>query len=231
MLLYILAVVAIIVGIGSFFKISDIQVNGNVIYSQQEIVDVAGVESGKNLILLNCSAVEHRILDNRNYVDTVSVERKLPGTVLITVRESKMLAYVELDGICYVMNRKGEILSTTDAAGAAGHIRIFGVVPLAPRVGEYLELGEAENAKKEYLVDAMSMLLEHELYSRVDYIDVSNLSALKFHFTNDITVDLGKNESLERKFKMLESILADLTENDRGTINLATVGEGHFIPE
>ena len=225
------AVVAIVVGIGSFFKISDIQVEGNVIYSDEEILNAAGVETGKNLFLLNCSAVEENILAGRNYVDTVDVRRRLPNTLEITVRESKLLAAVELDGVWYVMNRKGEILSATDAAGAAEHIHVRGVTPLAPRVGEYLALGEAESTKKDYLIDVMTQLLESELYERVDEIDASNLSSLKFRLDGRMTVELGKNESLERKFKMLESILADRTENDRGVINLAVVGEGHFIPE
>ena len=129
------------------------------------------------------------------------------------------------------MNRKCEILSKSDAAGVAGHIQITGVQPLAPRVGEQLALGEAEGAKEDYLADVMEMMLNKDIYAHVQWIDASNVSSLKFRYQGDITVDLGKHEELERKFDMLESILADLAENDKGTISLAKAGEGHFIPE
>ncbi|MBO7739765.1 MAG: hypothetical protein J6S18_05270, partial [Oscillospiraceae bacterium] len=75
------------------------------------------------------------------------------------------------------------------------------------------------------------MMLVKEMYSHVSYIDVSNISSLKFDYRDNLVIDLGKHEELERKFDMLERILADLAENDRGTISLAKVGEGHFIPE
>lgn len=230
-MVYILALVAAVVGIGSFFKISNIQVTGNVIYSTQEILDVAGIETGDNLFLINKREVEASILENRGFVDTVVIDRKLPDTVELNIRESKLLAYVEHEGAYYVLNRKCEILSKSDAAGVAGHIQINGIQPLAPRVGEQLALGEAESAKEDYLAEVMEMMLEKDIYSHVQWIDASNVSSLKFLYQGTITVELGKHEELERKFEMLESILADLAGNDKGTISLAKVGEGHFIPE
>ncbi len=229
--MYGLAVVAAIVGIGSFFKISDIQVTGNVIYSSQEILDVAEIDVGDNIFLINKNNIEESILENRGFVDTVTVYRRLPDTLEINIRESKLLASVEAGGAYFVMNRKCEILSKTDAAGAAGYIHITGIEPLSPRVGEQLKLGAAEMAKEDYLADVMEMMLRNELYEGVSWIDASNISSLKFDYRGNLVVDLGKHEELERKFNMLESILADLAENDRGTISLAKVGEGHFIPE
>ena len=228
---YILAVAAAVVGIGSFFKISDIQVTGNVIYSSKEILDVATIELGDNLFLINKRNIEESILENRNFVDTVTVSRKLPDTVEINILESQLLASVEANGTYFVINRKCQILSKTDADDAARHIRITGIEPLSPRVGEQLKLGVAEAAKEDYLADVMEMMLIKEMYSYVSYIDVSNISSLKFNYRDNLVIDLGKHEELERKFDMLERILADLAENDRGTISLAKVGEGHFIPE
>ncbi len=231
MVIYILAIAAAVVGIGSFFKISDIQVTGNVIYSSQEILEVAGIAPGDNLFLINKRAIEESILENRGFVDTVTISRKLPDSVELNIRESQLLAYVELEGAYYIINRKCEILSKTDAAGAAGHIEIVGVQPLSPRVGELLTLGVSESAKEDYLADVMEMMLQKEMYKYVSRIDASNISSLKFNYRGNLVIDLGKNEELARKFDMLESILADLAENDRGTISLAKVGEGHFIPE
>lgn len=229
--MYIVAIVAAAVGIGSFFKISDIQVTGNVIYSSQEILEVAPIAPGDNLFLINKRDIEESILEQRGFVDTVTVSRHLPDVVEINIRESQLLAYVELEGAYYIMNRKCEILSKTDAAGAAGHIEIAGVQPLSPRVGEVLALGAAESAKEDYLADVMEMMLQKDIYRYVSRIDVSNISSLKFDYRGTLVVDLGKNEELARKFDMLESIIVDLSENDRGTISLAKVGEGHFIPE
>lgn len=230
-IIYIAAILAAIVGIGSFFKISDIQVTGNVIYSEQEILEVAGIELGDNLFLVNKRSAEEAILENRGFADTITVKRKLPDTIEINVRESRLLAYVQHGDDYYVLNRKCELLSKTDAVGVAGHIWLQGISPVEPEVGRTLELSVEEEAKGDYLAEVMELMLENELYSQVQWIDVSNVSSLKFLYRGGITVDLGKNEELERKFDMLESILADRAENDKGTISLVKPGEGHFIPE
>lgn len=201
------------------------------IYSAQEILEVAGIEPGDNLFLINKKAIERSVLESRGFADTVTVKRVLPDTVELNIRESKLLAYVQCENDYYVINRKCEILSKTDAVGVAGHIQVIGVEPLAPRVGELLALGVAEKAKGDYLAEVMDLMLEKEMYSHVQWIDVSNVSSLKFLYRGSITVDLGKNEELERKFDMLERILADRAENDKGTISLVKPGEGHFIPE
>ena len=207
------------------------QVTGNVIYSAQDILGVAPVQPGDNLFLINKRAIEEEILKNYSFVDTVDINRRFPDTLEINIRESQLLAYVEYEGAYYVINRRCEILSKSDAMGVSGYIRISGVDPLAPRIGEQLALGEAEDGKEDYLAELMELILENELYSQVQWIDASNVSALKFNYGSSMTVNMGGNEELERKFNMLESMIADRADNDRGTIDLSKVGEGHFIPE
>lgn len=228
---YLMAAAAIAVGTGSFFKISNIQVTGNVIYSEEEITASSGIKKGSNLFLLNGRDVESSILEDRNFVDSVKVRRKFPSTVELDVQESTLLAYIMQGDTYYIINRKCEILSTGDAASAAGYIQIIGAQPLAPRVGEQLSLGEADAPKLQYLEDVMEQLMKADIYGKVQWIDVSNIASVKFIYRGSLVVELGRNEELDKKFKMLGSILADLSENERGTINLATVGEGHYIPE
>ena len=230
MILSLIALAAIAVGIGSFFKITNIQTSGNVLYSSQELIDAAEIKLGSNLFLLDSRAVRSRILGEKLFVDEVAVRRKLPDTVVLEVRESQLLAYFPYGSEYYVMNRRCQIVSKGDDASVAGYIRLEGVTPLAPRVGEKLALGESESAKLRYLEDALAMLLERELYHDVQSVDISNPAALKFDYRGRLTVNLGSNEGLRRKFDMLEGILADLTDYDQGTVDLSTLGEGHYIP-
>ena len=68
------------------------------IYSAQEILEVTDIKPGDNLFLINKRSIEETILESRGFVDTVTIERKLPDTVEINIRESKLLAYVEHEG-------------------------------------------------------------------------------------------------------------------------------------
>ncbi len=200
------------------------------LYSSQELIEAAAIEPGKNLFLLDTGAVSRRILEEKLFVDSVSVRRRLPDTIVLDVRESRLLAYFAYGSSYYVVNRRCQILSKGDEASVAGYIRLDGVEPLAPRVGEKLALGESESGKLRYLEDLMAVMLERDIYHNVWSIDASNTAAFKLDYHGRLTVNLGGNEQLPRKFNVLEGILKDLSEYDVGTVDLSTPGEGHYIP-
>ncbi len=230
LIVYLLALAAIALGIGSFFKITVVQTSGNVIYSSQELVDAAQIELGSNLFLLDTGAVKERILSEKLFVDSVNVRRKMPDTIVLEVRESQLLACFRFGGSYFVVNRRCQILSKGDEASVAGYIVLEGLEPLAPRVGEKLVLSESEGGKLRYLEDVMAVLLDRELYHNVLSIDAANPAALKLDYQGRLTVNLGSNEQLERKFDVLEGILKDLSDYDDGVIDLSTPGQGHYIP-
>ena len=75
------------------------------LYSSQELIDAAAIEPGKNLFLLDTGAVSRRILEEKLFVDSVSVRRRLPDTIVLDVRESRLLAYFAYAEMLYVPPR------------------------------------------------------------------------------------------------------------------------------
>ena len=76
-----------------------------------------------------------RIIAKLPYVETVSVETQLPGTVVIEVTESQSLAWVELEGQRWVLDRSCKFLTQADTDETASLIRVTGVTPVNPMVG------------------------------------------------------------------------------------------------
>ena len=61
-LLIVLAVVAaIVLGVAIFFQVHHVEVQGNQIYSAEQIVEVSGLETGDNLLMVNKAAVTGKI--------------------------------------------------------------------------------------------------------------------------------------------------------------------------
>ncbi|MCD8143136.1 MAG: FtsQ-type POTRA domain-containing protein [Clostridiales bacterium] len=125
-------ILAVILG-GSivFFKINAIQVEGNVHYTEEEIVDASGVNLGDNLLLTRDTTVVARLLTQLPYVSSVTLSHKLPDTLVITVAESDAQAAIyDGSGSWWLMDSSGKLLellgsgtdSTSDEATASGDL-------------------------------------------------------------------------------------------------------------
>ena len=121
-----------------FLQVRSIEVKGNAHYTAQDIAEAAGIEEGDNLFFINRFAAVGRIIAKLPYVETVSVETQLPGTVVIEVTESQSLAWVELEGQRWVLDRSCKFLTQADTDETASLIRVTGVTPVNPMVGETL---------------------------------------------------------------------------------------------
>ena len=64
-----------------------IVVEGNERYTEEQIIEAAGVQKEQNLVLLNKYKVKQSIFDTLPYVETVVINRKYPDALILTVTE------------------------------------------------------------------------------------------------------------------------------------------------
>ena len=102
-----------------FFKVQTFMVSGNARYTEQEIVESTGVEVGDNMFLLNNYAVSRQITTQLPYIESVSIRRGLPDTLIITVTECEAAAAVAQDGAFWLVSTGGQLLERVAAAQAA----------------------------------------------------------------------------------------------------------------
>ena len=103
-LTFAIVVVATIFVMSVFFRVSNIQVEGNTHYTDDEIIRAIDIEQGDNLFFFDRFAAISRVFAKLPYVEQLTVDRQLPNKVVITVVESKALAYLEL-GSFAIKNR------------------------------------------------------------------------------------------------------------------------------
>jgi cell division septal protein FtsQ len=117
-----------------FFRVSDIRVEGNARYSAKEIADAAGIERGPTYSSSNRFTSVSRIFTQLPYIESAGISRELPGRVVITVKESRALAYVAVESDFWLIDRNCKILEKVTADGTSGCIRVEGLTPIAPSV-------------------------------------------------------------------------------------------------
>lgn len=114
-------VVALTAGATVFFRVEQVVVTGNSRYTQEEIVEVTGIQQGDNLYGWNKFAIAQRLRETLPYIGEVSIRRSLPNTVIITVVEWDAVARVEPPTAQELLELRGELEEELgDTAGGSG---------------------------------------------------------------------------------------------------------------
>lgn len=226
---FIIIVAALLFGISVFFRVSRIEVTGNMLYTTDEIVEAAGIEEGDNLFFINPIAAGSRIISRLPYISEATVSRGLPDRVKIEIRESQAVAYILVDDVPWSIDSRCKLLGPGEQADMTALIRVSGLTAIHPVVGETVAPGQEDTAKVTYLTAILRELESRGMVSDVTAIDMSNLSSPSFDYLGRFTVKMGQNENVDYKMGLLVSAVAQLTAGDSGTIDLSIDRQAHFL--
>ncbi len=221
-LLILLAVVAaVVLGVAIFFRVQTVEVQGNSIYSQAQITEVCGVEPGDNLLMVNKASISGNIYARLPYIQSVSVGRILPDTVVIQVQESELAGLVAAeDGSTWYINTEGRVLGSS-ADGFTGQVvEMAGFALVKPVPGQQAVAGEEQG---DQLAAALKIVKEMEgtgLIEQVTSIDVTALYDISLWCGEQYQILLGGTEEMDYKITYLKAVLEALDTYQTGVIDL-----------
>jgi cell division septal protein FtsQ len=91
----------------TFFRLKNIEVNGGRHVTREEILAIAGVGAGNDLLRMNLRQMGEQLTRNP-WVETVRIRRFFPDTLSIAVSEREPLAVVNM-GFIYYLDKKGVV--------------------------------------------------------------------------------------------------------------------------
>lgn len=227
---FLAVVLGIIFVLSVLLRVSDIRVEGNVHYTDQEIINATGLETGDNIFFFDKFATISRAYTKLPYLEEVTVERQLPGRLTLRVVESKALAYLYVDGEEWTIDRGCKILGKAVEGETEELIPIYGIKPGTLMIGERLQRADGKEERVDYLAELLGQIEDRDLASRTEWIDFTDTNRVFFKYTDKYQVMIGKGENVEHKFAMLMSVLSQLREGDVGTIDVSSGSKAHFIP-
>ena len=222
---------AILVAMTLFFRVDEIVVTGQKRYTAEEIRAASGVELGSNLYVLNKYDIVRAILGQLPYIEDIRINRKLPDTLLIEVRESGRPFALVQDGSAWLVSAGGKLVDQIPEREAGQYGRITGCQLLAPSVGTPLALATEYAAQQSSLLDLLAALDSAGLTENVDAIRLDDLSDLKMDYIGRFTVRMAYGADYGFELKKLTLTLEDekIQSNMTGTIDLRLKSEDVFI--
>lgn len=96
-----------VIGSTTFFRLKNIEVSSATRLTREEILGLAGVEAGKDLLKMNLKRMGEHILQNP-WVETVRINRYFPDGISIAITEREPLAIVNM-GFIYYLDKNANI--------------------------------------------------------------------------------------------------------------------------
>ena len=225
-----LVAVAVIAACVVFFRVNEVTVEGNVRYTVQEVVEASGIQTGDNLVSLSKSEIASRIRTKLPYVESVSIHRKFPDGVELTVRERSAVASVTSSSGRWLISSQGKLLEKQSDQQV---VEIYGFGAVSPYAGGTLQVREKEMATLSYALELLTALENRELLSLCTTLDCSADTYLVLKY--DIYVlKLPRGCDYDYKLRMLINALGheNMPQGVPGTFDF-TIDEKsvNFTPE
>ena len=227
---------AILAGCVVFFRVNTMVVEGNSRYTSDEIIIASGVQQGDNLFTLNKSQMVSRILTRLPYVDDLSIERKLPDTLIFYVTESTPVAWIESGGTCWLLDHRCKILEAGDSSLVQGLPEVLGLTPTDATVGNRLTVDPEEQNKLDRLREFLAAIGNRQMTgSLTSFIDLSSDNEIRFGYGDNLTVIFPLNGDFDQETYELKRALESMDERGiprTGTLDQNYEGrESHLLPE
>jgi cell division protein FtsQ len=228
---FLLVCVAIVFGMGVFFRVQTIEVLGGVSYTDEQIIEASGIDQGDNLFFINRMSASSRIFSRLPFVESASIERSLPNKIIITVVESSAVAYVNWEGQNWMMTGSCKLLGSGIGDELNGLIQVKNITPVSPSAGEILAVDSSDSLKLTYMQSLLHAMETLGMVADVSELDMQNAASPTFRYLDRFTVKMGANDNTEYKLRMLLSAVMQIDEDMQGTIDLSEGTAVHVSPE
>lgn len=223
LLIAIITFVFIFIFRSDFFLINTINVDGNYIISDEEIINTSRIDIGSHLFNYNKGKVEGRI-SNFPYIKEVNIRRKLPKTVEIQVEEreayvqfSHLSSYILVDNEGYILEIKEEEVE---------NIPVFTDFHIEDHMRKNILEEEGIENLESFITDSDNGLL----MSKIDEIVYEDDYNINISLKNGIAVAFGPLNNVKYRLSLLNDIILHIEENEINTQTiLMNKGENPII--
>ena len=203
-----------------FFRIGEIRVTGNTMYTEEQIMEFIAFKEGDNLFSFDASKAESALRKNLPYLGSVEISRKLPSTIQITVSERTEDMALHLGEEVYLVSGDLQVLGRFAGNEVTPNITSLYAGSVARcLVGE--ELTFLDRRTDDNLKDLYECLVENNIQKKVKSIDITSRFDITINYDDRFTVYLASTENIDIKIRFLVAILERLGSGESGYINLS----------
>lgn len=212
-----IAAAAIYLCLTMLFNVDHIDIIGNTLYEERDLIETSGIEKGENLFEVDTAYAEDKLYAVYNYIEAVEVKRSFPNGVTITITEAEPFSVIEeADGYTLV-SAGGKVLERGLEEVPYGMLSVRGISTITSTEDDI-----KRTALMQRIINTMREL-EMEGYN---FLDLSDTLEITMIYENRVRVELGNELELEYKLQFADKVIKDnLSETGYQLVDASVPGE------
>ena len=209
-------IIGVVLSFTVLFKTEHINVEGDVYYEKQQIIDFSNVVEQQNIFIGTWNSTPEEIVKNLPYVESAQVDFQVPDTITITVKNAVPSYAIQDDDGYLIVSSKGRILDRTTYKTddlvelKCGEIR-------DKTKGTYIDFGDDSVSE---ILHSVAKSFAANNVENITGFDITNLSGIIINYDNRIDINIGLPDDIEYKIKTAFTIINEkLDPNHTGTVS------------
>lgn len=256
MMVMIVVVFLAAVYVNVFFNVKNIEVKGESPYNAASITAMCGFEKGDNILFIDTQQGERQIVESLPYIESCTIRRRLPATVVVNVTNANVLGVSEAGNHLWsVVSTSGKVLETVTDLQIVSASDVVSSLVYAP---QYTSLDDVARSKALPVLEGLdlrgNMSDGHVEGTAAKYVDgfvniIEEGKALDMTFNrirhgergfeaeyedriNIVFGEVSNRKIIHQRIELAHYVICesgDVTEHDQGEITFSR-NETYFNP-
>lgn len=217
------------------FRVKHFVIEGETLYTKNEIVAASGIEKGKSLFFADLDEAKVSIETELPYTVNVKLTRKLPNRIVIRLASTdKAYAVEKSKGLYAITNRDFKVL---EIAGIIpdGVVPVVGATPKKAEPGQPLSFvdGDGKSDATLNMIRSIADAIAQEGMDEVSFINIRSRSNVYLIYQERIVMRLGDSSEADKKIELGMNAVRSQDKLDGvqyGIINLTVSKKAYFKP-
>ena len=205
-IMFLIIIALLLFFMSPIFNIEEIRIFGNSKITTTECINLSKLEIGQNIYKLNKSQIKKNLRQNA-YIDKISITRKLPNIIEITIQERTATFMLELENNEYAyINNQGYILEKSN--NKIETITITGFSTNIENINVGNRLSEEDLNKLETILKIVDTAQNNDIIRYITKIDIADKNEYKLILEGEQkTVYLGDASSISTRMLYVKAII------------------------
>ena len=215
-----ISLIFLLLMLSPWLYISNIKVEGLKTLDQANVIKQLSLDKPTNILSFNSFVAKKRLKENY-YVEDVTVKKKLPNTVTITIKERDIVGYIPYSNSYLFIDKSGMVIDTKQSFTQNLPI-IYGLSFDSFTIGKKLKTDNQDAFL--VVMEITNYIKDKEQLANILKIDVSDLQDIHLYM-DKIDIVFGNTDAINIKMNTLNEILKNFTPQEKGFLYINDISK------
>ena len=199
------------------FNVDRINIEGNTLYEELDLIETSGIEKGENLFEVDTVYAEDKLYSVYSYIEEVEVKRAFPNAVNIKIVEAIPFSVIEeADGYTLV-SAGGKVLERGLEEVPRGMLSVRGLSTIT---------STEDDIKRIDLMKKIIGTMQKLGMENYNFLDLSDTLEITMIYDNRVKVNLGNELEMDYKLQFADNVITEkLSKTGYQLVDASVPGE------